>query len=405
MTVDEQEIVEAEAVEETQHLPAVRASEAVVARGEITVDELIEQAQKIQQVMQRAMRENVHYGKIPGVNKPTLLKPGAEMLNVTLRLAPSYDSEKHFQDGGHLTVVSRCTLTHIPTGLVIAQGEGLCSTRESKYAYRTGGRSCPECGAEGTIKKSKYKPRSGDYDGADPNDPPGFYCYGKIGGCGTNFAFDDRRIVDQPEATKIDNPDLPDTWNTVLKMADKRALVAAVLNGTAASDVFTQDVEDAGTAAADKHEVNETPDSPGFDPGRDLAEAAQQWSGNDGIKKLNGQMVALNNKVDWAQLVEDTIKAQFGVEGGRKMLHEDQVPEWWRRMRNAVVRMLDEAVDFDGEKASSPEQVTTAFRWAFPSWEGALPVVKEPEEKGEAVLTAEQAAEIDRQLDSDDIKF
>lgn len=38
-----------------------------------------------------------------------------------------------------------------------------------------------------------------------------------------------------------------DCWtmdNTLLKMACKRALVAAVLNGTAASDIFTQDVED-----------------------------------------------------------------------------------------------------------------------------------------------------------------
>lgn len=38
-----------------------------------------------------------------------------------------------------------------------------------------------------------------------------------------------------------------DTWdihNTILKMASKRALVAAVLNGTAASDIFTQDIED-----------------------------------------------------------------------------------------------------------------------------------------------------------------
>ena len=31
---------------------------------------------------------------------------------------------------------------------------------------------------------------------------------------------------------------------TVLKMANKRSLVAAVLNATAASDIFTQDIED-----------------------------------------------------------------------------------------------------------------------------------------------------------------
>lgn len=38
-----------------------------------------------------------------------------------------------------------------------------------------------------------------------------------------------------------------DIQNTIYKMACKRALVAAVLNATAASDIFTQDLEDAET--------------------------------------------------------------------------------------------------------------------------------------------------------------
>ena len=135
--------IEAEAIEEIERLPAVQASNALVARGEMTVEELVGQADKIKQVMSAAMKENVHYGKIPGISKPTLLKPGAEMLNVLLRLAPSYDSERVFHDDGHLTVISKCTLTHIPTNYVIAEGEGLCSTREVKYRYRTGGRICP----------------------------------------------------------------------------------------------------------------------------------------------------------------------------------------------------------------------------------------------------------------------
>src|ERR1043166_3743441 len=150
--MSETEVIEGEAIEEAEveqvrQLPAIRASEAVVARGELSVDDLVAQADKIQQVMARVMKKGIHYGEIPGVSKPTLLKPGAEMLNVLLRLAPSYKSERVFApDGIHLTVISTCTLTHIPTGLVIAQGEGLCSTRESRYAFRKGGRACPVCG-------------------------------------------------------------------------------------------------------------------------------------------------------------------------------------------------------------------------------------------------------------------
>src|SRR5207244_3788998 len=107
-------------------------------------------------------------------------------------------------------------------------GQGLCSTRESKYAYRNAQAKCPECLAA-TIFKSKYKPE--------------FYCWKKKGGCGATFGLDDGRITGQ-ETGRVENENLPDTYNTVLKMACKRALVAAVLNGTAASDIFTQDLDD-----------------------------------------------------------------------------------------------------------------------------------------------------------------
>jgi predicted RNA-binding Zn-ribbon protein involved in translation (DUF1610 family) len=161
---------------------------------------------------------------------------------VALRLAPDYESEKHF-DGDHLTVFAKCILRHIPTGLVIAAGEGLCTSKERKYGVRKAMRVCPECG-EPQIRRSKFPPKPSDstYIEGGENEP-GWYCWKKEGGCGANYVSDDSRITGQPEG-EIPNPDLPDTWNTVLKMADKRALVAAVLNGTAASDVFTQDVED-----------------------------------------------------------------------------------------------------------------------------------------------------------------
>jgi hypothetical protein len=62
---------------QARNLPAVQAHEAIVARSEISVDELTAQAEKIKVAMGAVMRPDIHYGKIPGVNKPTLLKPGA----------------------------------------------------------------------------------------------------------------------------------------------------------------------------------------------------------------------------------------------------------------------------------------------------------------------------------------
>jgi hypothetical protein len=227
--MSEQEIVvdADEVIEVVDQLPAVRAANAMVVRDEISVADVVAQREKIEQVMAAVMKPGVHYGTVPGVSKPTLLKPGAEVLAVTFRLGAFYESEKHY-DGPHLTVEAKCLLRHIPSGMSIAEGEGLCTTREKKYAWRQGERVCPECG-EATIFKSKRDPE--------------WYCWAKKGGCGAKFTLDDERITGQ-DTKKVENPDLPDTWNTVLKMANKRALIAAILNGTAASDVFTQDVED-----------------------------------------------------------------------------------------------------------------------------------------------------------------
>src|SRR3990172_5627078 len=184
----EDDIVEAMTVEdieaEVRHLPAVQASEAIVARAELSVDEIVAQKDKILEIMQRVMKEDVHYGLIPGVNKPSLFKAGAEAINVALRLAPHYESDKIWHEEGHLTVITKCELHHIPTGLVIGTGEGLCSTRESRYAYRTAKRACPQCGKEAIIKGKA------EYGG-------GWLCWKKEDGCGAKFGDGDKRIEEQ----------------------------------------------------------------------------------------------------------------------------------------------------------------------------------------------------------------
>ena len=67
-------------------------------------------------------------------------------------------------------------------------------------------------------------------------------------------------IVKQGE--KVDNPDIADTYNTVLKMACKRALVHATINATAASDIFTQDLEDLPQADQPHGDSPSQPDPP-----------------------------------------------------------------------------------------------------------------------------------------------
>jgi hypothetical protein len=192
---------------------------------------------------------------------------------------------------GHREYEVVSTLTHIPTGDVFGQGVGCCSTMESKYRWRGGSRLCPECGKP-TIKKSKYPPRNAPRD-----TPPGFYCFGKLGGCGVEFAHDDKRIVGQSEERQ-ENPDIADTYNTVLKMAKKRAQIDATLTATGASDIFAQDLEDlAGKGAFDAVNGVATPDSAPSEappPSDDIPLAAEAGS-------------AIGKPVSWKDVKENVL--------------------------------------------------------------------------------------------------
>ena len=173
----------------------IRKEETTV-RFELTADDLVHQTQKILQIKEKAMRDGVHYGIIPKTRKPSLWKPGAEKLCRAFKLAPqfettsrddpnrtinwrkwSYNERKEIEGStmGYIEYDSRCTLTHIPTGEVVAKNvSASCNNFERKY----------------------------------------------------------RSL----------NP--YDVKNTLEKMSEKRSMVAAVLIGTCASDIFTQDIDD-----------------------------------------------------------------------------------------------------------------------------------------------------------------
>jgi hypothetical protein len=201
---------------------------------ELSVDAVLGRMGKVQELMRRAMQLGVDYGTIPGTkSKPTLLKPGAEKLCVMFRLAPKYRTEKHFHDDGHLTVESTCQIYDLAENF-LGEAAAMCSTREAKYAYRRSNRKCPSCGAE-AILRSKFPPRD------DPQAAPGWYCFAKKGGCGTNFDADDVTITGQTEG-RAPNEDLADSYNTVLRIAEKRALIGAVRLVTGSSALFDEEI-------------------------------------------------------------------------------------------------------------------------------------------------------------------
>jgi hypothetical protein len=199
--------------------------------GEMSVKAVVDRKRKIQEVLEAVMKEGEHYGKIPGCgDKPTLFKAGAEVLAVTFGLAPRFVVTKTDLSNGHREYEVVCTLRHIASGLDVGEGLGAATTMESKHRWRGSGRKCPECGSATIIKGQAQ------YGG-------GWLCFAKKGGCGQKWKEGDQAIEAQ-EAGRIENPDPADLYNTVLKMAKKRAQVDATLTAVGASDILTQDLED-----------------------------------------------------------------------------------------------------------------------------------------------------------------
>jgi hypothetical protein len=200
---------------------------------EMTVSEVTDQVAKIQQLMKDHLRKDEHYGVIPGTGKKqVLLKPGAEKLSFMFCLLPKYTTSERQLPNGHREFQVICDLFHV-SGTFRGQGVGSCSTMEKKYRYRQAGMTCPSCGKVGTVLKSKMG--------------PGWFCWNNPAkgkdGCGAKFPDGDRRIEGQ-DVKPQENPDLADTYNTVLKMAKKRAFVDGIITACAASDIFTQDIGD-----------------------------------------------------------------------------------------------------------------------------------------------------------------
>ena len=71
----------------------------------------------------------------------------------------------------------------------------------------------------------------------------GWLCFTKKGGCGSKWP-DGSQIIEGQEVGQVKNENPADLVNTIQKMAQKRALVAATLIAVNASEFFTQDMED-----------------------------------------------------------------------------------------------------------------------------------------------------------------
>lgn len=224
-------------------IPQEQGGGLTVVQGEtitlmpvVTPAELLARRKELFEVVKNVLKEGDHYGKTPGTNKPSLLKPGGEILNQYFGFYAEFETVSRVENWDAKPPLFdyefKCVLRSKRDAVKVAEGVGSCNSYESKYKYREAKRSCPSCGRAGSIVKGKE-----EYGG-------GWVCWAKDGNCcKAKFKDDDRAIIGQALG-KVDNEDIASLKNTILKMAAKRAYIDATLKATGASEIFTQDTED-----------------------------------------------------------------------------------------------------------------------------------------------------------------
>jgi hypothetical protein len=213
-------------METTKEIVPAENTVATISIGANLV-ELTRRAEIIDSIFRKIMKKDVHYGIIPGIgsNKPSLYKPGSEKLMVVFNLGAKLEVDKVLLPEGHREYEVKAHVYHYPTGNFIGDGVGMCSTMESKYRYR----NVADYTVTGEVIPRDYKEQKAAY---------------RKQGFGAKQVDGEWQWVKYGDKEKQENPDVADVYNTVLKMAKKRALIDAVLSATGASDIFTQDVED-----------------------------------------------------------------------------------------------------------------------------------------------------------------
>lgn len=225
------------------------------------------------------LKPNLDFGVIPGTPKPTLYKPGAEKLRFVYGLGvetecidKTVDIEKLFVDYSY-----RCTIRS-KTGQVLSQCEGNCNSMEPKFGYvwKTINELPANADITNLMSKSTGKKMSEFAFAIDKGETTGQY--GKpaeywqkwvdaIESGAARPILRDTKKGKKMEAFELDetvtvyritNPDVIGVKNTIMKMAQKRAFVGAILLATGASEFFTQDIEDMelnGTVYSDHNDV------------------------------------------------------------------------------------------------------------------------------------------------------
>lgn len=193
----------------------VAAQDSPLIMDAMGVEQAKKQFANLQQFVKSQMRVDVDFGIIKGLKKNSLYKPGAEKLlffhGLGCKLEPVTPDTIADWKNGFFNYCYRATVYNPRTGAVIATADGSCNSKEEKYRYTWVYENEIPKGVrkEDLVCKERESKKGGTY-----------------------------------KMFRLENDDPFSLVNTIQKMAEKRAMIAATLMACRASDIFTQDMED-----------------------------------------------------------------------------------------------------------------------------------------------------------------
>lgn len=119
--------------------PSISTS-SIVPEFAITMKDAKKRIDMLKKFVDELMTPGVDYGIVPGVNKPTLLKPGAEKLCDALGFSKRVEVTNRLEDWyrGVFHYEVRVTLICKRSGMIEAEGIGCCNSKESVYKDQSG---------------------------------------------------------------------------------------------------------------------------------------------------------------------------------------------------------------------------------------------------------------------------
>lgn len=252
----------------------------------LTASDMREQVNLVQEVMKAVMKPDVHYGIIPGCKQPSLYKAGSEVLLATFRIAVSVHVEDLSTDDC-IRYRVRTIGTHAPSGIVVGEGIGECSSNEAKYKWR-------RCYLKQEFDATPESRRR------------------------IKFVESKGKVYENMEV----RTDPADVANTILKMAKKRAQIDMTLTATAASDCFSQDLEDLPEELRERDGDEQRPQRSSGRSRGDSGNAQQAANDSPERQKLIADLTKIADNglealtKEWAALPEDArrlVGAEFGA--------------------------------------------------------------------------------------------